>query len=64
MIAVTTPTGNIGSQVVRLLLDAGEAVRVIARDPEKLAPEVREKAEVVRGSTDDENVLSHAFEGA
>ena len=64
MIAVTTPTGNIGSQVVRLLLDAGEAVRVIARDPEKLAPEVREKAEVVRGSTDDENVLSRAFEGA
>ena len=64
MIAVTTPTGNIGSQVVKLLLDADEAVRVIARDPEKLAPEVREKAEVLQGSTDDEAVLSRAVEGA
>ena len=64
MIVVTTPTGNIGSQVVKHLLDAGEAVRVIARDPEKLAPEVRERAEVVQGSTDDEAVLFRAFEGA
>lgn len=36
MIVVTTPTGNIGRHVVRHLLDAGETVRVIARDPAKL----------------------------
>ncbi len=64
MIVVTTPTGNIGSKVVQHLLDAGEAVRVVARDPEKLAPAVRAKVEVVQGSTDDEDVLSRALEGA
>ncbi|MDQ2688233.1 MAG: NmrA family NAD(P)-binding protein, partial [Armatimonadota bacterium] len=64
MIVVTTPTGHIGSQVVKLLLDAGEAVRVIARDPAKLVPEVHAKANIVQGSTDDESVLSHALEGA
>ena len=64
MIVVTTPTGNIGSQVVPHLLDAGEAVRVVARDPARLAPEVRGRVEVVQGSTDDEEVLSRALEGA
>lgn len=64
MIVVTTPTGKIGSQVVKNLLAANEAVRVIVRDPAKLAPEVYGKVDVVQGSTDDENVLSRAFEGA
>ena len=64
MIVVTTPTGNIGSLVVKHLLAAGEAVRVIVRDPSKLAPEVQGKVEVVQGSTDDEAVLFRAFEGA
>ena len=64
MIVVTTPTGQIGSQVVTHLLDAGEAVRVIARDPAKLAPEVSDKVEVVQGSTDNEDVLLRALEGA
>ena len=64
MIVVTTPTGHIGSQVVQNLLDANEQVRVIARDPAKLAPEVRAKDEVVQGSTDDEQVLLRALEGA
>ncbi len=64
MIVVTTPTGNIGSQVVKNLLAANEAVRVIARDPAKLAPEIRDKVEVVQGSSDDEDVLMRALEGA
>ena len=64
MIVVTTPTGNIGLQVVKHLLDANESVRVIARNPEKLAPEIRKKVEVVQGSTDDQAVLSRAFQGA
>jgi uncharacterized protein YbjT (DUF2867 family) len=62
MIVVTTPTGNIGSQVVKNLLAANEAVRVIVRDPAKLAPEVRGKVDVVQGSSDDESVLSKALE--
>lgn len=64
MIVITTPTGKIGSQVVKHLLATNEAVRVIARDPAKLAPEVHGQVEVVQGSTDDENVLSQALEGA
>lgn len=64
MIVVTTPTGRIGSQVVGHLLAAGEDVRVIARDPDKLASNVRAQVEVVQGSTDDEGVLLRALEGA
>ena len=64
MIVITTPTGHIGSQVVKNLLAAQAAVRVIARDPAKLAPEVHGKAEIVQGSIEDERVLTQAFEGA
>ena len=64
MIVVTTPTGHIGSQVVEDLLAAGERVRVIARDPSKLAEAIRAKVEVVQGSSDDESVLTRALEGA
>ena len=52
MIVVTTPTGKIGSQVVKHLIAAHEAVRVIARDPSKLAPEFSGNVEVVEGSSD------------
>ncbi len=62
MIAVTTPTGQIGSKVVKELLKAGEAVRVIVRNPAKLAAEVRERIEVVQGSSDDEDALLGALE--
>ena len=50
MIVVTTPTGNIGSLVVKDLLSAGEAVRVIVRDQAKLSTEIRGRVEVVEGS--------------
>jgi len=63
-IVVTTPTGHIGSELVKDLLAAGEAVRVIARDPARLAAEVRDRVEVVQGSSDDEAVLMRALEGA
>ncbi len=64
MIVVTTPTGQIGSQVVKNLLDANEAVRVIVRDASKLAPEVRSAVEAVQGSSDDEALLMRALDGA
>jgi uncharacterized protein YbjT (DUF2867 family) len=64
MIVVTTPTGHIGSQVVRNLLAAKESVRVIARKPERIAPDVRAKVEVIQGSSDDEEVLTRALDGA
>jgi uncharacterized protein YbjT (DUF2867 family) len=64
MIVVTTPTGTIGSQLVPHLLTAGEHLRVIARDPAKLARDMRETVEVVQGSIDDPAVLNQAFAGA
>ena len=64
MIVVTTPTGKIGSQVIPHLLAANEAVRVVARDPSRLAPEVRNRVEVVTGSLDDEVIMQQALEGA
>ena len=64
MIVVTTPTGHIGSQVVRNLLAANAAVRVTVRDPERIAPEIRSKVEIVQGSTDDNDILMRALDGA
>ena len=64
MIVVTTPTGKIGSQVIPHLLAANEVVRVVARDPSRLAPEVRNRVEIVTGSLDDEAVMQQALEGA
>lgn len=64
MIVVTTPTGRIGRQVLERVVDAGRPVRVIARDPDRLAPEVRERVEVVRGSHAEPAVVAEAFAGA
>ena len=64
MIVVTTPTGNVGHHVVRNLLDAGEALRVIGRDPARLPQEVRDRVEVVQGSHGDAAIVDKAFAGA
>ncbi|WP_225826637.1 NAD(P)H-binding protein [Streptomyces naphthomycinicus] len=64
MIVLTAPTGRIGHQVLDTLLDSGQPVRVIARDPSRLAPRARERAEAVRGSHRDPAVLAEAFAGA
>ncbi len=64
MIVVTTPTGKIGSELVEELLSAGVPVRVIVRDPARLKPVIHDNVEVVKGSSDDQSVLSEAFEGA
>ncbi|MET0427352.1 MAG: NAD(P)H-binding protein [Microvirga sp.] len=64
MIVVTTPTGNIGRQVVETLLAQDEAVRVIVRDPARLAPGTRERVEVVVGTHDTPAIVDQAFEGA
>ncbi len=64
MIVVTTPTGNIGRHVVRRLLDAGEALRLVVRDPSRLPLNVRNGVEVVEGSHGDAGVVDRAFRGA
>ncbi|GCD97515.1 NAD(P)H-binding protein [Embleya hyalina] len=67
MIVVTTPTGQIGAQVLAGLLDApgtAPSVRVIARDPARLPADVRARVEVVAGSHADPAVLKEACAGA
>ena len=64
MIVITTPTGNIGSQVIENLLGGDRPVRVIVRDPDRLAAQVREQVEVVVGSHGDAEVVDEAFAGA
>ena len=64
MIVITTPTGLIGHQVLEHLLDSGEALRVIVRDPSRLAPEVRKRVEVAEGSHADPDIVDEAFAGA
>ena len=64
MIVVTTPTGNIGRHVVQHLLEAGEPLRAIVRDPAKLPKTVRDRIEIVEGSHHDADVVDRAFRGA
>ncbi|WP_020124438.1 NmrA family NAD(P)-binding protein [Streptomyces canus] len=64
MIVITTPTGDIGRQVLNRVLVSGEAVRVIARDSSRLPEHVRAQAEVVEGSHADADTIAKALEGA
>ena len=64
MIVVTTPTGQIGRQVLDNILDSGESIRVVVRDPARLPTHVRDRVEVVRGSHGDPDVVDQAFAGA
>jgi uncharacterized protein YbjT (DUF2867 family) len=64
MIVVTTPTGQIGRQVLENVLRGGEPVRVIARNPGTLSSETIARVEVVAGSHGDPEVVDEAFEGA
>jgi uncharacterized protein YbjT (DUF2867 family) len=64
MIVITTPTGDTGHQVLDRVLDSGEAVRVIARDPSRLPARVSARAEVVPGSHGDAGAITKALAGA
>jgi uncharacterized protein YbjT (DUF2867 family) len=63
-IAITTPTGNIGSRVVQNLLESGADVTLLARDPSKLADNVRARATVRQGSLEDAAFVRDATAGA
>src|SRR4030088_122295 len=64
MIVVTTPTGLIGHQVLDNLLDSGEELRLIARDPPAIPADVRARIDIVEGSHGDAAVVDEAFAGA
>jgi uncharacterized protein YbjT (DUF2867 family) len=62
-IAITTPTGNIGSQLVRHLLDAGADLTLLLRNPDRLDASVRERVTVQQGTQEDGDFVRRATEG-
>lgn len=64
MIVITAPTGAIGHQVLEKVVDSGEPVRVIVRDPSRLPSRMRERVDVVQGSHGDSDVVARAFDDA
>lgn len=64
MIVITTPTGTIGKQILENLLESGQPIRVIVRDPSRLPPQSHKRVEVVQGSHGDIDVVDTAFSGA
>ncbi|MTD14858.1 NAD(P)H-binding protein [Nakamurella sp. YIM 132087] len=62
-IAVTTPTGNVGSRLTELLLQAGVRPVLLLRDAGKLPDHVRELADVHEGDLDDAGFVRTATEG-
>lgn len=64
MIVITTPTEQIGQQILARILDKGKPIRVIVREPSRLDPKIRDRVEVVQGSHDNIAVLTKAFAGA
>jgi nucleoside-diphosphate-sugar epimerase len=60
---VTGATGFIGGRLAARLVDEGRSVRLLVRAPEKLAPALRGKVDVVAGDLADENALGRAVQG-
>ncbi len=59
-IAVTTPTGHVGSHVARLLCQAGVRPRLLLRDPGRLGPGLRDQAELAVGDQRDAAYVAEA----
>jgi uncharacterized protein YbjT (DUF2867 family) len=64
-IAVTTPTGHVGSCVADFLLDFGGSVqvRLLGRRADKLTDSIKRGAETVIGAQDDVEYLNKATQG-
>jgi uncharacterized protein YbjT (DUF2867 family) len=62
-IAVTTPTGNVGSHVARMLCQAGVRPRLLLRNPDRLDAEVRERVELAVGDQRDAHYVAEATRG-
>ncbi|EWH23030.1 NmrA family NAD(P)-binding protein [Bacillus haynesii] len=64
MYVITGATGRTGSAVANYLLDKGQRIRVIGRNPERLQPFVRKGAEPFVSEPGDATRLMKAFTGA
>jgi putative NADH-flavin reductase len=59
-IAILGATGRTGSETLKLLLDAGNSVHVMARDPTKITP--NDNLTVIKGDVTDPAALNRLFE--
>lgn len=64
MITVMGATGHTGSEIAKLLLEAGENVRALGRSHAKLAGLERAGAQPFAGDATDRDFLTEAFRGA
>lgn len=62
-IAITTPSGHVGSRVADLLLDAGADLRLLSRHPDKLTRLATRGAGVAEGNLEDEEYVVEATRG-
>jgi uncharacterized protein YbjT (DUF2867 family) len=62
-IAVTTPTGHVGSHVARLLCQAGVRPRLLLRDPDRLDADLRDQVELAVGDQRDPDYVVEATRG-
>jgi uncharacterized protein YbjT (DUF2867 family) len=62
-IAVTTPTGNVGSHVARLLCQAGVRPRLLLRNPDRLDADLRDRADLAVGDQRDAGYVAETTRG-
>jgi uncharacterized protein YbjT (DUF2867 family) len=62
-IAVTTPTGNVGSHVARMLCQAGVRPRLLLRNPDRLDADVRDQVELAVGDQRDVDYVAESTRG-
>lgn len=63
MILITGGTGHTGKRLVSKLVERGEALRILTRDPAKLPIPLRRKCEIFRGSLDNAETAAKAASG-
>ncbi len=63
-IAITAPTGHIGSQLVHRLLASGTQLTLLVRDRRKVAEHAKRGAKVAEGSLTDASFVIEATKGA
>lgn len=63
LIAVTTPTGHVGSHVVRMLCQAGVRPRLLLRNPARLDPALRDYVDLAIGDQRDAAYVAGATRG-